>query len=144
LIRFNENPGCKAGVFVCCGAQNGNLAGKTAYTVCNPCLTAPMFDTFATLLFDRVRRLRGTYTQGETHMDRLQTVKGWIGSLTDIGLMLLALGIVAALLAGPNAPFVGNPVGNIVAMVKDLGSNGLVGLIALGIVLWLFSNRKVA
>jgi hypothetical protein len=29
-------------------------------------------------------------------------------------------------------------------MVKDLGSNGLVGLIALGIILWLFSNRKMA
>jgi hypothetical protein len=77
-------------------------------------------------------------------MDRLATVKGWIGALTDIGLMLLALGIVAALLAGPNAPFIGNPVGNIVALVKDLGSNGLVGLIALGIILWLFSNRRVA
>lgn len=77
-------------------------------------------------------------------MDKLQSVKGWIGALTDIGLMLLALGIVIALLTGPNAIFVGNPVGNIVALVKDLGSNGLAGLIALGIILWLFSNRRVA
>jgi hypothetical protein len=30
------------------------------------------------------------------------------------------------------------------AMVKDLGANGLVGLIALGLILWLFSNRKMA
>ena len=29
------------------------------------------------------------------------------------------------------------------AFVKDLGANGLVGLIALGIILWLFSNRNV-
>jgi hypothetical protein len=29
-------------------------------------------------------------------------------------------------------------------MVKDLGSNGLVGLIALGIILWLFSKRSMA
>lgn len=78
-------------------------------------------------------------------MDRLANVKSWIGAFTEIGLMLLALGIVAGLLAGSTAvPFLGNPVGNIVAMVKDLGSNGLVGLIALGIILWLFSNRKVA
>jgi hypothetical protein len=35
-------------------------------------------------------------------------------------------------------------VGNIVALIKDLGSNGLVGLIALGIILWLFSNRSMA
>ncbi|HZS63971.1 MAG TPA: hypothetical protein VFA53_05680 [Xanthobacteraceae bacterium] len=77
-------------------------------------------------------------------MDKLQTVKGWIGALTDIGLMLLALGIVVSLLVGANTVFVGNPVGNIIAMVKDLGSNGLVGLIALGIILWLFSGRRVA
>jgi hypothetical protein len=30
------------------------------------------------------------------------------------------------------------------ALVKDLGSNGLVGLITLGVVLWLFANRKIA
>ncbi len=78
-------------------------------------------------------------------MDRLQSFKGWIGALTDILLMLLALGIAAALLVGGgNVPFVGNVVGNIVALVKDLGSNGLVGLIALGVILWLFSNRRVA
>ncbi len=78
-------------------------------------------------------------------MDLLQTFKGWIGALTDILLMLLAFGIAAALLVGGgNVPFVGNVAGNIVAFVKDLGSNGLVGLIALGVILWLFSNRKVA
>jgi hypothetical protein len=40
-------------------------------------------------------------------------------------------------------PFLGNVVGNIVALVKDLGSNGIVGLIALGIILWLFSKRTL-
>jgi hypothetical protein len=29
-------------------------------------------------------------------------------------------------------------------MVKELGSNGLVGLIALGLILWLFSKRSVS
>jgi hypothetical protein len=76
-------------------------------------------------------------------MDALNTVKNWIGALTEVILMLIALGIVAAVLAGPNVPFIGNPVGNIVTLVKDLGSNGLVGLIALGIILWLFSNRRM-
>ena len=77
-------------------------------------------------------------------MDMLQSFKGWIGALTEIGLMLLALGIVAALLAGPSVPFLGNVTGNIVTLVKDLGSNGIVGLIALGVILWLFSNRRMA
>jgi len=77
-------------------------------------------------------------------MDALNRVKSWIGSLTEIGLMLLALAIVASLLVGANLPFFGSVVGNITALVKDLGSNGLVGLIALGVILWLFSKRTMA
>jgi hypothetical protein len=77
-------------------------------------------------------------------MSGLQALKSWIGALTELGLMLLALGIVCALLVGgANLPFFGNVTGNIIAFVKDLGSNGLAGLIALGVILWLFSNRNV-
>jgi hypothetical protein len=78
-------------------------------------------------------------------MSMIQALKSWVGALTDLGLMLLALGIVVALLVGgQNIPFFGNVSGNIVTFVKDLGANGLVGLIALGLILWLFSNRSVA
>jgi ABC-type enterochelin transport system permease subunit len=77
-------------------------------------------------------------------MNGLQTVKTWVGGLTEVALMLLALGIALALLAGPQVPFLGNVVGNIVAMVNELGKNGIVGLIALGIILWLFSHRTVS
>ncbi|HTP81655.1 MAG TPA: hypothetical protein VMQ11_01855 [Alphaproteobacteria bacterium] len=77
-------------------------------------------------------------------MDSIARIKSWIGGITDIGLMLLALAIVAALLVGNNLPFFGGVVGNIVGMVKDLGANGLVGLIAVGIILWLFSRRQLA
>jgi hypothetical protein len=77
-------------------------------------------------------------------MDALQRIKGWIGSLTEIGLMLLALAIVAALLVGANLPFFGNVTNNIMTLIKALGDGGLVGLITLGVILWLFSGRKVA
>jgi len=77
-------------------------------------------------------------------MDLMNTLKGWIGGLTEIGLMLIALAIVAALLVGPQLPFFGNVTANIVALVKDLGANGLIGLIALGFILWLFSRRSIA
>jgi hypothetical protein len=77
-------------------------------------------------------------------MDGIQRVKSWIGGLTEIGLALLALAIVAALLVGANLPFFGNVTGNIMALVKSLGDAGLVGLIALGVILWLFSGRRVA
>ena len=77
-------------------------------------------------------------------MTGLQTVKSWVGGLTEVALMLLALGIALALLAGPQVPFVGNVVANIIGMVNELGKNGIVGLIALGIILWLFANRNVS
>ncbi|HEY7457623.1 MAG TPA: hypothetical protein VH765_02620 [Xanthobacteraceae bacterium] len=77
-------------------------------------------------------------------MDFLNTVKGWIGALTEIGLMLIALAIVAALLVGANLPFFSGVVGNITNLVKDLGANGLVGLIVLGFIIWLFSKRSIA
>lgn len=75
-------------------------------------------------------------------MDSIANIKTWIGAIIDIGLMLLALAIVASLLVGANLPFFGGVVGNIIALVKDLGSNGLVGLIALGVILWLFAKRS--
>ena len=77
-------------------------------------------------------------------MDSINKLKSAIGAITDIGLMLLALAIVASLLVGGNLPFFGGVVANIVALIKDLGANGLVGLIALGVVLWLFSKRSLA
>ena len=82
--------------------------------------------------------------KGGTQMDSMHRIKMWIGGLTEIGMMLLALAIVAALLVGGTLPFFGGVVANIIALVAQLGSNGLVGLIVLGIILWLFSHRSVA
>jgi hypothetical protein len=74
----------------------------------------------------------------------MQTVKDWIGGITEIALMLIPLAIVAGLLVGSPLPFVGPVVANIMALIKDLGANGIIGLITLGIILWLFSGRKMA
>jgi len=76
-------------------------------------------------------------------MDAVSHLKSWIGGLTDIGLMLLGLAIVAALLVGEKLPFFGGVVGNIIGLVNQMGSNGLVGLITLGVILWLFAHRSV-
>ena len=79
-------------------------------------------------------------------MDALGRVKQWIGALTDIGLVLIALAIVVSVLvgtAGGTLPFFGAVVSNIEGIVKDLGSNGLIGLITIGIIIWLFSGRSV-
>jgi hypothetical protein len=43
-----------------------------------------------------------------------------------------------------NVPFLGDVTKNIIGLVQQLGSNGIVGLIALGIIVWLFSKRSIA
>jgi hypothetical protein len=74
----------------------------------------------------------------------IATVKSWIGAITDIGLVLLALTIVATVLGGNAMPLFGGVQGNLVSLVKDRGSDGLVGLIVLGVIGWLFSHRSVS
>ena len=69
------------------------------------------------------------------------SMKKTISSLTEIGMGLLALAIVSSLLVGPgNMSLLGDVVGNITALVRELGSAGLAGLISLGVVLWLFQR----
>lgn len=72
----------------------------------------------------------------------LKNVKTVIGELIEIGILLLALAIVLALLVGGQLPFFGSVVGNLTSLVQQLGNAGLVGLIVLGIIIWLFTGRK--
>ena len=66
----------------------------------------------------------------------LDKVSGWIKSLTEVGLGLIALGVVLQILFGAAVPFIGlDVVGSVVELVKSLGSEGLVGLVAIW-VLW--------
>ena len=77
-------------------------------------------------------------------MNLLQEVKKWIAEITEIGLLLVALGIVAGILFGPTGKFsfFSGIVANLTGLLNTLGENGLVGLIALGIILYLFQKQK--
>ena len=72
----------------------------------------------------------------------IEKVKNWIGQITELGLLLVALAIVAQILVGDNLGFFGDVVGNLIAIINQLGDNGLVGLIAIVIILWLFAKRS--
>jgi hypothetical protein len=56
--------------------------------------------------------------------------------------LLIALGIAIEILFGNTVPFFGGVVTNLTALLKTLGDNGLVGLIALGIILFLFYRKR--
>ena len=63
-------------------------------------------------------------------------------SLTEIGLALIALGVVLQVIFGATVPFIGlDIVGSVLALVSKLGGEGLVGLAAIW-VLWGIYDKK--
>ena len=72
----------------------------------------------------------------------IETIKKWIAQITELGLLLIALAIVLQILIGGNLAFFDDVVGNLTALIAALGDGGLVGLIAIGIIMWRFAKRS--
>ena len=69
------------------------------------------------------------------------TVKSLIGGLSSIALSLVGLSIILQVLFGDNVVFVPmDVIGNISSLVASLGRSGLVGLITVGVIFWIFKN----
>jgi hypothetical protein len=71
----------------------------------------------------------------------MQSVRRFFAGFAELGLMLIALSVVAVVVFGSNIPFIGGITENFLAVVKLLGDAGLAGLIAVGIVIWLLAKR---
>ena len=76
-------------------------------------------------------------------MHYLQEVKKWLCEFTEILLLFVALGVVIEILFGANVAFFGGVVANLTNLIGTFGQDGLVGLIALGIILYLFQRGRV-
>ena len=69
------------------------------------------------------------------------TIKSWIGGLSSVALSLVGLSIILQVLFGDNVVFVPmDVIGNIQSLVTSLVSSGLVGLITVGVIYWIFKN----
>ena len=83
--------------------------------------------------------------RGELKVHFIDTVRRWVGSLAELGIAIIALGVVLQVLFGDGSgavPFLPMDVlGSVVGFVDALGSQGLVGLVALGILWWAYSKR---
>jgi hypothetical protein len=66
-----------------------------------------------------------------------------IAQLIEISLLLVAFGIVVEILFGSVAPIGSGIVTNLVAILGDFGENGFTGLLALGIVIYIFKRARV-
>ena len=72
---------------------------------------------------------------------------GYVKKLTEAGVALLALGIVMQVIFGKVVPFVGGDIiGHIMNIVAMLGAQGLVGLVAIGVIwaifYWLWRDHE--
>ncbi len=76
-------------------------------------------------------------------MRTLEEVKKWLSEITEIFLLLIAVGIAADILFGGKVAFFGAIVANLTSLINSLGENGMVGLIALGIIVYLFQRKRV-
>jgi hypothetical protein len=76
-------------------------------------------------------------------MEILNKVKTWAGALTEVGLSLAALMIIMEVLGLGSVPFLptASVISNVSGIIAMLGSQGLVGLIAVW-VLYEIWNRK--
>ena len=77
----------------------------------------------------------------------LDQILAAVKKFTEIGIALLALGIVMQVIFGKVVPFVGGDIiGHIMNLVAMLGAQGLVGLVAIGIIwaifCWLWKNHE--
>tara|TARA_A100001515_G_C4505757_1_gene188269 strand:- start:17 stop:247 length:231 start_codon:yes stop_codon:yes gene_type:complete len=75
-------------------------------------------------------------------LEKLQTAGTWIGELTEVSLGLLALAVVLQVLFGATVPFFPiDVVGSVVDVTNQLGSEGLVGLVAVWVMAALFTRK---
>jgi hypothetical protein len=75
-------------------------------------------------------------------MEWLDKATGAFKKLTEAAVAILALAVVLQVLFGQGVAFFPvDVVGNVVAVTKSLGSEGLVGLVAAGVLLAIFNKK---
>jgi len=82
--------------------------------------------------------------KGGPTMDIMMKIKGWAKGLADVGVSLIALGIVLEILFnGQGVPFWPNVsvIGNVQGVLSGFSDQGLVGLVAVWILYHIY-NRK--
>ena len=75
-------------------------------------------------------------------MNMLDTVKSWLRQISEVGLLLIAAAVVLEIIFGSPVDFIGLSIlDNITALTRELGEQGLVGIISIAIIIWLYLRR---
>ena len=72
----------------------------------------------------------------------LSKANGLLVGIIDIGIKLIAAGVVLQILFGAAVPFLAIDVtASLIKFVGALGSQGVVGLVALAVIYWSFNKK---
>ena len=77
-------------------------------------------------------------------MEKLKQVKTWASGLAEVGVSILALGIILEVLfKGQSIPFWPNisVIGNVQEVIAGFSDQGLLGLVAVWILYHIYNNR---
>ena len=75
--------------------------------------------------------------------DVISQVNEWIKLVSQVGIGLIALGVVVEIVFGKSAIFGASVIDNLSLIVNDIGGeNGFVGLVAILIILAIFQRNK--
>ena len=75
-------------------------------------------------------------------MGMLDTIKTWLRQVAEVGLLVIAAAVVLEIIFGSPVQFVGLSIlDNITALTRELGEQGLVGIISIAIIIWLYLRR---
>ena len=69
----------------------------------------------------------------------ISKVKDYLNKFIEVGVLLLAVSVIAEILFGPNVPFFGSKVtNNLIDLLNKLGEQGIAALIVVFAVIFVF------
>ena len=77
-------------------------------------------------------------------MEIISKIKSWAAALADVGVSLIALGIVLEVLfSGQNVPFCPNisVIDNVQSIIAGFSAQGLVGLVAVWVLYSIYTKK---
>ena len=69
----------------------------------------------------------------------ISKIKDYLNKFLEVGVLLLAVSVIAEILFGPNVPFFGSKVtNNLIDLLNNLGEQGIAALIVVFAVIFVF------
>tara|TARA_Y100000768_G_C23648498_1_gene527444 strand:+ start:188 stop:424 length:237 start_codon:yes stop_codon:yes gene_type:complete len=69
----------------------------------------------------------------------ISKITGYLNKFLEVGVLLLAVSIVAEILFGPNVPFFGSQVtNNLISLLNNLGDQGIAALIIVFAIIFVY------